>query len=357
MEENIIGEKNNNVEILLNRNGSSSKKKIKNLIALSILLGGLFGGSIFVDVIQMINGGGVTPEKLSKSDVFRSAGKTWVGYSESIIKADVLTDDTCEECKPDEVLLWLRRIVPTILTRKIDQNSEEGKKIVSDFNIKTIPAFVFSKEIKETEFYQQASVLFEEKDGRLFLKAAEVGIPIGKYIQAPNIFDYDIRIGSDDAKVKIVEFSDFLSVSSQTFHLAVKKILAEYGNRIQYVFKQFPFELSLQSGNAALASECANDQKKFMEYADKLFESQSDWGMSEGLQKFKNYARQKGLNAIEFDQCLDEQKFQDKIGKNIEDGKGFGVSETPVLFINQQFKNGIISYDDLKNAIESELAK
>lgn len=357
MEKNVTEEKNNEIEDLLKPEGLSSKKRIKNLIALSILLAGLFGGSIFVDVIQMINGRGITSKKLSKSDVFRSAGKTWVGYSESIIKVKVLTDDTCSECKPDEVLIWLRRIIPTILTQKVDQNSEEGEKVISDFNIKTIPAFVFSKEIKETEFFQQAPVIFEEKDDQLFLKADEVGIPIGKFIQIPKIYDYDIKIGSEDAKVKIIEFSDFLSASSQTFHSSIKKILAEYENKIQYVYKQFPSGLSLQSGNAALASECANDQRKFMEYADKLFESQSDWEMSEGWQKFKNYAWQKGLNGKEFDKCVNEKKFQDKINKNIQEGKEFGVSETPVLFINEQFEGGIISYDILKNAIDAELAK
>ena len=55
-------------------------KKIKNLISAVILLSGLFVGSLFVDVIQLIKGGGFSQRALDKTDVFASNGKTWVAF-------------------------------------------------------------------------------------------------------------------------------------------------------------------------------------------------------------------------------------------------------------------------------------
>jgi len=99
-------------------------KKIKNLISAIILLAGLFVGSLFVDVAQMVRGGGFSERALKSTDVFSSGGKTWVAYSEPLVKVQVISDDTCEACKPDEVLIGLKQALPTISNEKIDFNSE-----------------------------------------------------------------------------------------------------------------------------------------------------------------------------------------------------------------------------------------
>jgi len=64
-----------------------------------------------------------------------------------------------------------------------------------------------------------------------------------------------------------------------------------------------------------------------------------------------------GLNADQFNQCLDSKKYQSKIDDSTSEATAFGVSGTPAIFINNQFKNGVTSADDLKAAIEQELRK
>ena len=130
-------------------------KKIKNLISLAILLGGLLIGSIFVDVVQLVRGGGFSQRVLNKTDVFALDGKTWVAYEEPIVKVQVLNDEQCEECKVDDALLGLRRIVPTIMTEKVDINSEAGKKLAEKTGVKTLPAFIFSKDVEKTDLFAQ----------------------------------------------------------------------------------------------------------------------------------------------------------------------------------------------------------
>jgi protein-disulfide isomerase len=201
-------------------------------------------------------------------------------------------------------------------------------------------------------------MLFNKKDDQFILQTVELGLPVGKYTETPSVGVDDIQIGNKESKVKIVEFSDFQCPYCKVLHLsAVEKIINDYGDKILFVFKQFPLDFHPQAENAALASECANEQGKFLPYADKLFNSQDDWGKSEGTQKFKTYAVQLRLNAGQFNQCLDEKKFQDKISRDKEEAKSFGISGTPSVFINDQFKGGVANYDELKTIIDQELAK
>lgn len=332
-------------------------KKIKNLIAAVILLGGLFLGSVFVDVVQLVKGGGYSEKALKKTDVFAGAGKTWVAYSEPIIKIKALTDDSCEDCNPEETIALLRRVLPTISVSKVASDSEEGKKLLADFGIRALPAFVFSKDIADTEFFVQTEQLFEKKDGQYLLKTAEAGIKAGKYLDLPKIGEGDIKIGPDDAKVKIIEFSDFQCPYCQRFHLEMNKVLAEYGDKIQFVYKHLPLEFHPQAQNAALASECANEQGKFLAYADKLFQDQEKWGKTEGVQSFKDAARQLGLNSAQFNKCLDDAKYQEKIASNSEEAANFGISGTPGTFINAQFQGGASNFETMKGIIDQELAK
>jgi len=333
-------------------------KKIKNLISLAILLGGLFVGSLFVDVAQMVRGGGFSQKVLNSSDVFNLNGKTWVAYEEPLIKVQVLTDDSCEACKPDQAIVGLKRELPTILTEKVDINSESGKKLAEQTEVRAIPAFVFSKSIEETSLFVQAQSVFEEKNGQYLLNSSAVGLPVGKYLETPVIGEGDIVIGSRDAKVKVIEYSDFQCPYCKQMHeVTISPMLKEYGDKIAYVYKHLPLNFHPQAENAALAGECANEQGKFLAYADKLFATQADWGKTEGTQSFKSYARQIGLNASQFNQCMDSNKYKDKITADAQEAQSFGISGTPGTFVNDQFNGGAVPFASFKKAIDAELAK
>ncbi|KKP64745.1 MAG: hypothetical protein UR60_C0016G0019, partial [Candidatus Moranbacteria bacterium GW2011_GWF2_34_56] len=121
-------------------NNILENKKVKNLTSLVILLTGLFVGSLFVDFSQLIKGGGISQKVLNNKDVFQLDGKTWVAYPEPMIDVTVINDDNCEECNVDEIMLSLRKVMPTMLSNKVDYSSEEGKKMIEEFGIKSLPA-------------------------------------------------------------------------------------------------------------------------------------------------------------------------------------------------------------------------
>lgn len=332
-------------------------KKEKNLIALVILLAGFFLGSLFVDMSQLIKGGGISQKILSNKDVFNLNGKTWVAYSDPIVDVTIVNDDDCEECNIDEALVWFRKIIPTILAHKVDYNSAEGEELIDEFGVKSLPVFVFGKEIEDTEFYAQAQPLFTQKNEKYILDAVKLGLPAGKYVDTPSINDDSIKVGPDDAKVKLIEFSDFQCPYCQAFHKIIGEVISTYGDDVQLVFKNLPLEsIHPRAKDAALAAECANEQGKFIEYADKLFANQKSWGETTGTKSFSNYAFQIGLNGKDFNSCLADEKYKDRVEADVQEADEFGIAGTPALFIDDVFKSGVVQLDELKEAIDEKLA-
>lgn len=333
------------------------KKKLQNLISAIILLSGMLLGSLFIDLSQLVEKGGFSQKKLSQMDIFEAKGKTWVAYSEPAVSVSVLSDEACEKCDVSEVLVWLRRIVPTIATEKIDYTTEDGKKLIEKFEIKTLPAFIFENSVAKTEFYSQAKPLFDEKDGQFSLRTGDIGIPVGKYLATPEVGEGDAIAGTVDAKVRVVVFSDFQCPYCKLFHKALQDAIKNYGDRVVFNYKFLPLEIHPQANSAALASVCALEQGKFWEYADKLYLNQTVWGATSSTNKFKEYARTLRLDSAKFNQCLDSKKYQGKIDEDIKEAGSFAISGTPGVFVNGEFQEGAVSYEQLKTAIEGELAK
>jgi protein-disulfide isomerase len=332
-------------------------KRIKNLISAVIILSGLFVGSLFVDIVQLVKGNGFSEKNLQKGEIFEAGGKTWVAFDEPIVNVKVVSDETCEKCDPSEALVWLRRMVPTISAQKVDFAGTEGNALKEQFGIKTLPAFVFSDAIARTNFYSQAQILFDKKGSMFSLKTQELGLVPGRYLDLPELKDGDAVLGKTDAKVKVYLFSDFQCPYCKMFWKTLRDTMKLYPDQAVLAYKHLPLSFHAQAENAALASFCALEQGKFWEYADKLYSAQSEWGNSTGTQKFKDYAKDMKLNTAQFGKCLDDKKYQDKIEADKDAANNFGISGTPAVFINSQFKNGVVSVEDLKAAIDAELKK
>lgn len=333
-------------------------KKIKNLISAVVLLAGLFIGSLFVDAIQLVKGSGFSQRALDKTDVFASNGKTWVAYTDPIITVQVINDDSCgEACAPDEVILGLKQALPTMLTKKIDVNSPEGKKLVEQFSLKTIPAFIFSKEFEKSPIFANAQSFMEKQGDSYAIKSAEAGFPIGKYIAAPTIGDNDIKIGSNDAKVKVAIFSDFSNATdAQNYKNVIAPMLKDYDGKIQLVFKNYFAASSTAAQTAALAGTCANEQGKFIPFAEKLYSAQAAWAkVKDPSAIFNGYASSLGLNYGDFSKCLKDKKYQDAVAASLKEGQSFGISETTALFVGNDSKSGLIKYDEVKSLLDAKL--
>lgn len=169
--------------------------------------------------------------------------------------------------------------------------------------------------------------------------------------------DDDPRQGEAKSKVTIIEFSDFQCPFCKKALPTVKKILKNYQGQIEFVYRDFPLDFHKQAQNAAEAAQCANEQNKFWEYHDLLFEKQNEWAKSEGLEFFKKYAQELKLEMEKFNRCLEGHKYKEEVEKDLKDGEEVEVSGTPTFFINGRKLTGARSYEEFKKIIDEEIEK
>lgn len=165
--------------------------------------------------------------------------------------------------------------------------------------------------------------------------------------------DNDPVIGNPNAPITIIEFSDFQCPFCARFHVqTLPLILEEYieQGKVKLVFRDFPIQsIHPNALPASVASECANEQGKFKEMYDMLFENQNEWNKQEtvdALSLFSQYATEIQLEQETFDSCLTNGNYIEEIRKDLDDGQNYGVSGTPGFFIG----NDQIGYVELKGA-------
>ncbi len=163
--------------------------------------------------------------------------------------------------------------------------------------------------------------------------------------------DNDPTYGNKDAPITIVEFSDFQCPYCSRVNDALTQVKEAYGDKISLTFRDFPLPMHPEAPKAGEASHCADEQGKFWEYHDKLFENQRAL-KDEDL---KSYAGTLGLDAAAFATCLDSGKYAEDIEKDKADGEMAGVSGTPAFFINGVFLNGARPFEQFKEVIDAEL--
>lgn len=173
--------------------------------------------------------------------------------------------------------------------------------------------------------------------------------------------DDDPTLGNSKAKVTIVEFSDFQCPFCRRFWKETFPVLKnDYidSGKVKFVYRDFPLQFHPGAEPAAQASECADDQGKFWEMHDKIFEEQEKQGSGTiqfGVTDLKKWARELGLNTAVFNQCLDSGKYKAEVAKDLADGQSYGVSGTPSFFINGKMLVGALPYENFKAEIEAAL--
>ncbi|MEK6891803.1 MAG: DsbA family protein [Nanoarchaeota archaeon] len=162
--------------------------------------------------------------------------------------------------------------------------------------------------------------------------------------------------GQKSAPVTIIEFSDFQCPYCERFYTQTLPLIDENyikTGKVKLTFRNFPLSFHQYAQKAAEASECANEQNKFWEYHNKLFENQH----SLDTDSLKKYASELGLDANKFNSCLDTGKMKSIVQKDFDDGAKYGVSGTPAFFINGISIVGAQPYDAFKQIIDQELNK
>jgi protein-disulfide isomerase len=140
----------------------------------------------------------------------------------------------------------------------------------------------------------------------------------------------DHILGAKNAKVTVIEYSDFECPFCKSFHPTMQKLVKEYPNDVRWVYRQFPLEsLHSKAKKEAEATECAAEQGKFWEMTDKIFETTpSNDGLV--LADLPKLAQAAGVaNIKQFESCLESGKFTAKVEADISDAQAAGGRGTP----------------------------
>lgn len=164
--------------------------------------------------------------------------------------------------------------------------------------------------------------------------------------------DDDPYRGNKNAKVTIIEFTDYQCPFCGRARPTVNQIIDTYGDKVHYVLRDFPLNFHPYAQKAAEAAECAGDQDKYWEYSKVLWANQKALDIPD----LKKYAKELNLDTAKFDKCLDTGQFTAEVNKDIADGSKAGVTGTPSFFINGQLLTGARPFEQFKEVIDLELA-
>jgi protein-disulfide isomerase len=162
----------------------------------------------------------------------------------------------------------------------------------------------------------------------------------------------DPYLGEADAPIVIVEFSAYACpYCGRHFQQTVAPLLENYGQYVRYVYRDFPSINPNVSFPAAMAANCAEEQGKFWEYHDVLFNNQQSLGEA----YFVQVAEELGLDMDQFNACVADQKYYDEVNTDFYDGLALGISGTPSFYINGKFYSGAQPYQFFERVIQREL--
>ncbi len=167
--------------------------------------------------------------------------------------------------------------------------------------------------------------------------------------------DDDPVLGNKNAPVTIVSFEDYqCPFCGRAFQETFPQLKKEYidTGKVKYVYRDFPLSFHPEAQPAAEAAECADEQGKFWEYHDGIFNDQATMGRS----LYLSLAEEIGMDVEQFTQCIDTGKYRQEVQADFNYGSQVGVSGTPTFFINGIELVGAQPYQAFKQIIDAELA-
>lgn len=188
--------------------------------------------------------------------------------------------------------------------------------------------------------------------------------PSAPTADVPKVTADDHVRGDKNAKITLVEYSDFECPFCKRHAPTVEAVLAKYGKDVNFVYRHFPLSFHPKAQKLAEASECAAElggSDAFYKFHDAVFAKDSVEDL--GPEQLPAFAKSLGLNEARFKTCLDSGKHAAKIQAQMQGGIDAGVQGTPGNFVvlnktgEAQDISGAVPQSTLTAAIDAMLAK
>lgn len=165
------------------------------------------------------------------------------------------------------------------------------------------------------------------------------------------------KIGSDSAKIKLVEFADLQCPACASAQSSVKEIVARNASNpdFQFIYRHYPLPLHKHAKLAANFAEIAGTQGRFFDAVQWLYETQGQWeSLGDPTDYFATKAADFGLDTQKVKDDLKGQIFSDRINDDVREGTVVGVNSTPTFFVNGK-KLKFNSIAEIRSGIEAAL--
>jgi len=185
------------------------------------------------------------------------------------------------------------------------------------------------------------------------IPATAPGIFHNSTLANPAPMDAAPSIGPKAAPVTIIEYADFGCPSCWYWYKddILNQLRLKYGNQIRFVWRDYPV-ITLLSPRAAEAGQCANEQGKFWEFHDAVYDNRG----SIEAENLKAYAAAIGLNIPQFDECVTSRRYKDRIIAEQDEAFNHGYNGAPFFLINNRVLIGPQSLSVFSGLIDPLLA-
>lgn len=172
-------------------------------------------------------------------------------------------------------------------------------------------------------------------------------------LSEPTVTIADPQVGAKEPSVTIVNFGDYQCPSCASLDQTLNELLAEFPRDLRVVWKDMPnTSVHDEALNAAIAAQCAGEQKKFWEYHTLLMQNSVQLGPSIYL----GIAEELGLRTSAFSRCYDNQSTLPLVQRGFDEGVALDIVATPTIFVNGERYTGNLIQTELRNAIQNELS-
>jgi protein-disulfide isomerase len=194
--------------------------------------------------------------------------------------------------------------------------------------------------------------------GVLLSRPKTVSIPANVTIQTSDTAGFRGYIkGSANAPVEITEYADYQCPFCQTFATiqmpTIEERLIRTG-RLRWRYRDFPLQQHSFSRLAAHSAACADEQGKYWEQHQRIYDGQSEWAtLGDAGPRFREYAQANGLDLKRYDDCMASHKYAGRIQASYEEGVKLGVSSTPTLLVGNRLYQGRLDSDAIRRLVDS----
>lgn len=164
--------------------------------------------------------------------------------------------------------------------------------------------------------------------------------------------------GPKNAKITLIEYSDFECPFCKQHFATMNQIADAYPKDVRIVYRDYPLSFHQNAMKEAEAANCVAEvagNDAFWRYHDKIFSETTSNGTGFSLDRIVPAAKEVGVDTAKLQKCLDSGKYVAVVNQSLQEGLAAGVQGTPATFVNGKLVSGAVSFAQLKGMIDALL--